>query len=308
VEGTLVPFWSRKPKPEAAHPSDPTAGGPTAGAAPVAVDWGPSTAEGSDDEGVLLATIVDLYLFLEAADEDVMDLDAAAQAEEDLGYRLSGLSAAGMGRVREYFAALAQAAEQRGSEPSIAEGLRALAEHLDPDDDREPGRSDLAELQLAIVDLLASLELNEDERIDPDAAMKQLELAAWHLSHLSTEGRANLVALVEAEAASEAADPTAPPDRVAFLQGFAAAFDLAGAPETFDTIGAELPGPAMVSRKRAVVATPKGRRQAADQSEAARQNGLAVRWEVPDTRQAGRGQRLLRELGIRNIGIRVVGD
>ena len=56
----------------------------------------------------------------------------------------------------------------------------------------------------------------------------------------------------------------------------------------------------MLTRKRVVVTTTKGRDQALRRAEVLRQNGHVGRWELPDERQAGRAQRLLREAGARH--------
>ena len=152
----------------------------------------------------------------------------------------------------------------------------------EPDDDRESSSDD-------------------GQALDPDDAIKALELAAWHLSHLTPDGRARFLASAAARAAA-IRDPL----HRALLDGLADALDLADTTDQFAPRNAELPGQALITRKLVVLMTPKNRLQALRQAEALRQNGHVGRWEVPDERQAGRARRLVREAGVRNISVRVV--
>lgn len=62
----------------------------------------------------------------------------------------------------------------------------------------------------------------------------------------------------------------------------------------------------MIDRKTSVVPTDKVKRQAFRQSEALSQNRLTGRWEVPSDAQAARAAKMLSELGITNIKVKVV--
>lgn len=67
-----------------------------------------------------------------------------------------------------------------------------------------------------------------------------------------------------------------------------------------------LDGNIMVDRKISVVTTQKAKDQALRQSEALTQNGLTGRWEVSNEAQAVRARKMLSELGISNITVKVV--
>lgn len=67
----------------------------------------------------------------------------------------------------------------------------------------------------------------------------------------------------------------------------------------------EAPG-LVIDRKLSVVTSPKAQSQALRQSAALRQNGLRGLWEVPHETQALRARRMLADLGINNIQVRVV--
>ncbi len=288
-----MPFWSRKPAqqpdPQPAPQQD-------------AVSRGGATDEAGDDEGVLLAALADLLAFVDGADDDRLDPDSAVQIAEDMVSHLRSLSVEGVTRVRDRLTALADAEEARGTSEAVVESLRQLADDLEDDEDLEPSGDDGREIDLAVIDAILTLETLEDERLDPDDGMKALELAAWHLSHLSAEGRARFVASIASQ------ETLVREPHAAIVRGLSEALDLAGTTETFDAGNAEVAAQAMLTRKRVVVTTPKGRDQALRQAEALRQNGYVGRWEVPDERQAGRAQRLLREAGVRNIGVRVIGS
>lgn len=65
-------------------------------------------------------------------------------------------------------------------------------------------------------------------------------------------------------------------------------------------------GNVMIDRKISIVTTAKTKDQALRQSEALSQNGLTARWEVPSQAQAERDQKMLDELGIKKISVKVV--
>lgn len=70
----------------------------------------------------------------------------------------------------------------------------------------------------------------------------------------------------------------------------------------FDGVDGEI----MVDRKISVVTTDKAKDQALRQSEALNQNGLTGRWEVSSDAQATRAIKMLNDLGISNIQVKVV--
>jgi len=65
-------------------------------------------------------------------------------------------------------------------------------------------------------------------------------------------------------------------------------------------------GEVLVDRKISVVTTNKSKDQALRQSEALSQNGLEGRWEVSSETQANRAIKMLNDLGISNIKVKVV--
>ncbi|RCS56429.1 hypothetical protein, partial [Parvibium lacunae] len=65
-------------------------------------------------------------------------------------------------------------------------------------------------------------------------------------------------------------------------------------------------GDVMIDRKISVVTTDKAKDQALRQSEALSQNGLTGRWEVSSDAQAARATKMLNDLGIKNIQVKVV--
>ena len=65
-------------------------------------------------------------------------------------------------------------------------------------------------------------------------------------------------------------------------------------------------GNVVIDRKLSVVTTAKARNQALRQSEALRQNGLMGRWEVSSQAEANRATKMFKELGIKNITVKVV--
>ena len=65
-------------------------------------------------------------------------------------------------------------------------------------------------------------------------------------------------------------------------------------------------GDVMVDRKISVVTTDKAKDQALRQSEALSQNGLTGRWEISSEAQAARATKMLNDLGIKNIQVKVV--
>ncbi len=67
-----------------------------------------------------------------------------------------------------------------------------------------------------------------------------------------------------------------------------------------------LDGDVLIDRKLSVVTTPKVKDQVLRQSQALEQNGLTGRWEVPTQSQADRAARMLDQLGVNNITVKVV--
>lgn len=65
-------------------------------------------------------------------------------------------------------------------------------------------------------------------------------------------------------------------------------------------------GDVMVDRKLSVVTTDKAKDQALRQSEVLGQNGLTGRWEVSSEAQAARATKMLNDLGVNNIQVKVV--
>jgi filamentous hemagglutinin len=65
-------------------------------------------------------------------------------------------------------------------------------------------------------------------------------------------------------------------------------------------------GDVLVDRKISVVTTNKAKDQALRQSEVLNQNGLTGRWEVSSDAQAARATKMLSDLGITNIIVKVV--
>ncbi len=65
-------------------------------------------------------------------------------------------------------------------------------------------------------------------------------------------------------------------------------------------------GCVMVDRKIAIVTTTKSKNQPVRQAEALKQNGLLGRWEVPNLSQKLRAEKMLYELEISNIEVKVV--
>ena len=61
----------------------------------------------------------------------------------------------------------------------------------------------------------------------------------------------------------------------------------------------------LIDRKISIVTTDKARNQALRQSEALKQNGLSARWEVPDVAQQARASKMLKEMNITNIEVRI---
>ena len=59
-------------------------------------------------------------------------------------------------------------------------------------------------------------------------------------------------------------------------------------------------------RKIAIVTTDKAKGQALRQSEALKQNSLKARWEVPSASQQIRAEKMLKELKITNIEVKVI--
>lgn len=64
----------------------------------------------------------------------------------------------------------------------------------------------------------------------------------------------------------------------------------------------------LIDRKLAIVTTEKVQQQALRQSLALKQNSIQGIWEVPNTTQALRGQKMLDSLGIKNIKVRIVNE
>ncbi|UOO87161.1 VENN motif pre-toxin domain-containing protein [Neisseria arctica] len=62
----------------------------------------------------------------------------------------------------------------------------------------------------------------------------------------------------------------------------------------------------LIDRKISVVTTPKAKDQAIRQSQALKENGMTGRWEVSSELQANRANKLLKELNIKNISVKVV--
>lgn len=64
-------------------------------------------------------------------------------------------------------------------------------------------------------------------------------------------------------------------------------------------------GDVMVDRKVSIVTSPKAKDQAVRQSQALSENGLTGRWEVPTEAQKARAEKMLSELKITNITVKV---
>ena len=62
----------------------------------------------------------------------------------------------------------------------------------------------------------------------------------------------------------------------------------------------------LVDRKISIVTTDKAKNQALRQSAALRQNNMTARWEVPDTKQLERATKMLKDLNINNITVKIV--
>ena len=62
----------------------------------------------------------------------------------------------------------------------------------------------------------------------------------------------------------------------------------------------------MIDRKISIVTTEKAKNQALRQSNALQQNNLTGRWEVPNIAQKVRAEKVLEELKITNIEVKVV--
>lgn len=67
-----------------------------------------------------------------------------------------------------------------------------------------------------------------------------------------------------------------------------------------------LDGDVLIDRKLSVVTTAKAKDQVVRQSKALSENGLTGHWEVPSEAQAKRAQKMLDELGVKNIEVKVV--
>ena len=67
-----------------------------------------------------------------------------------------------------------------------------------------------------------------------------------------------------------------------------------------------LEGNVLIDRKVSVTTFPKSQDQALRQSRALQQNGFTGRWEVPSAAEAARAQRMLQQLGITNIEVRII--
>ncbi|WP_208605643.1 hypothetical protein [Rhizobium aegyptiacum] len=65
-------------------------------------------------------------------------------------------------------------------------------------------------------------------------------------------------------------------------------------------------GDVLIDRKISVVTTQKVKDQVLRQSEALQQNGLSGRWEVPNQSQADRATKIFKDLGVKNITVKVV--
>jgi filamentous hemagglutinin len=65
-------------------------------------------------------------------------------------------------------------------------------------------------------------------------------------------------------------------------------------------------GDVMIDRKISVVTTERAKDQALRQSDALTQNGLTGRWEVSTPAQAAKAQKMLDDLGVKNITVKVV--
>ncbi len=65
-------------------------------------------------------------------------------------------------------------------------------------------------------------------------------------------------------------------------------------------------GEFLIDRKTAVTTFPKSKDQALRQSQALRENGFGGRWEVPNATEATRAQKMIDELKIGNIEVKVV--
>jgi hypothetical protein len=67
-----------------------------------------------------------------------------------------------------------------------------------------------------------------------------------------------------------------------------------------------LDGSVLIDRKVSIVMTDKAKNQALRQSEALKQNSLKGRWEVPNVSQETRALKMLKDLKITNIEVRIV--
>jgi filamentous hemagglutinin len=65
-------------------------------------------------------------------------------------------------------------------------------------------------------------------------------------------------------------------------------------------------GDTIIDRKRSIVTTQKVKNQALRQSEVLAQHGLTGRWEVPTQAQQARAVKMLNELKVFNIEVKVV--
>jgi filamentous hemagglutinin len=65
-------------------------------------------------------------------------------------------------------------------------------------------------------------------------------------------------------------------------------------------------GSIMIDRKLSIVTTSKAQAQALRQAEVLSQNGLTGRWEVPTVAQQTRAVKMLNNLNISNISVKVV--
>jgi filamentous hemagglutinin len=62
----------------------------------------------------------------------------------------------------------------------------------------------------------------------------------------------------------------------------------------------------LVDRKISIVTTDKAKNQALRQSAALMQNNMTARWEVPDTKKLERATKMLKDLNINNITVKIV--
>ncbi|MCP4138643.1 MAG: DUF4157 domain-containing protein [bacterium] len=70
--------------------------------------------------------------------------------------------------------------------------------------------------------------------------------------------------------------------------------------------GIDINNRVLIDRKLSVVTTTKAKNQALRQSQALSENNLTGRWEVPNQAQANRAKKMLEELKIKNITVKVV--